>query len=117
MEDKVTNEEYQQGTDAIFIDREVDRIYSNPSKRELNVTLTAGEDRKVNISAAGYVDGEQVSVSAVVWNPYIDKANSLSDFGDEEYHDMICVEPGMLKNLPSLDQGKEAVFIQKITAL
>ena len=32
------------------------------------------------------------SRSAVVWNPWIDKSRRLADFGDEEYHQMVCVE-------------------------
>ncbi|HRR34028.1 MAG TPA: D-hexose-6-phosphate mutarotase [Kiritimatiellia bacterium] len=29
----------------------------------------------------------------VVWNPWIDKAHALSDFGDDEYTRMLCLEP------------------------
>ncbi|OQC33553.1 MAG: putative glucose-6-phosphate 1-epimerase [Verrucomicrobia bacterium ADurb.Bin070] len=29
----------------------------------------------------------------VVWNPWIDKARALSDFGDDEYARMLCLEP------------------------
>ena len=28
----------------------------------------------------------------MVWNPWIDKARWMADFGDEEYHGMVCVE-------------------------
>lgn len=34
----------------------------------------------------------------VVWNPWINKAKAMSDFGDEEYRIMICVEVGYVKN-------------------
>lgn len=43
--------------------------------------------------------GHQVSVTtnptfgdAVVWNPWVDKARRMADFGDDEYTGMVCVE-------------------------
>jgi D-hexose-6-phosphate mutarotase len=27
-----------------------------------------------------------------VWNPWIDKSIAMADFGDDEYHQMLCVE-------------------------
>jgi glucose-6-phosphate 1-epimerase len=33
------------------------------------------------------------SSSTVVWNPWIEKAARLADFGDEEWPHMVCVEP------------------------
>ena len=32
------------------------------------------------------------SQSTVVWNPWIDKAARMSDFGDDEYKRMVCIE-------------------------
>ena len=34
------------------------------------------------------------SASTVVWNPWVAKAKAMADFGDEEYHHMVCVESG-----------------------
>jgi len=30
----------------------------------------------------------------VIWNPWIEKAKEIPDFGDDEYPNMICVESG-----------------------
>ena len=32
------------------------------------------------------------SASTVVWNPWIDKAKAMSDFGDDEWPRMVCIE-------------------------
>ena len=32
------------------------------------------------------------SHTTVVWNPWIDRARALSDFGDDEWRNMVCVE-------------------------
>jgi glucose-6-phosphate 1-epimerase len=28
----------------------------------------------------------------VVWNPWVDKARAMPDFGDDEWPEMVCVE-------------------------
>ena len=38
------------------------------------------------------------SRSAVVWNPWIAKSKRMPDFGDKEYHKMICVETANARN-------------------
>lgn len=30
----------------------------------------------------------------VIWNPWIDQAREIADFGDDEYPNMVCVESG-----------------------
>ncbi|CAG8812728.1 18139_t:CDS:1, partial [Gigaspora rosea] len=40
-----------------------------------------------------------------VWNPWI-KARSISDFGDEEYKNMVCVEPGTVTEYIKLEADK-----------
>mmetsp|Transcript_37799 Transcript_37799/g.55676 ORF Transcript_37799/g.55676 Transcript_37799/m.55676 type:complete len:306 (+) Transcript_37799:73-990(+) len=118
VEDKVTGEDYVLNDDEpVFVEGEVDRIYSNPSKPDLEVIIGTGEGIKTGLKASASVDGTKTSVSAVVWNPFIEKAKALGDFADEQYHEMICVEPGILKNVPVLGAGKEAVFEQVITAM
>jgi D-hexose-6-phosphate mutarotase len=41
--------------------------------------------RRIDISKVG-------SRTTVVWNPWIEKAQQLDDFGDDEYLSMVCVE-------------------------
>lgn len=42
--------------------------------------------RVIVLAKAGFAD-------AVLWNPWVEKAASMGDFGDEEYREMVCVEP------------------------
>jgi glucose-6-phosphate 1-epimerase len=41
--------------------------------------------RRITIAKRG-------SRSTVVWNPWIAKARSMPDFGDDEWRGMVCVE-------------------------
>ncbi len=71
--------------DAIHFNSETDRPY-------LNTTATV-EIRDANLGRRILVEKEN-SASTIVWNPWIAKAQQLSDFGDEEYKQMVCVESG-----------------------
>lgn len=98
-EDKVENFARKNETaDAIVVSAEVDRVY-------LDTTATVGiEDR--NLGRKISVEKEN-SASTVVWNPWIAKARQMSDFGNEEYLKMICVESGNVgKNKMTLAPGK-----------
>lgn len=115
-EDKITGDTYIVGGEPIIIDREVDRIYQNPSKPVLDIVINAGGS-SVELQAKATVNGIETPVSVVVWNPFIEKAKGMSDFTDEQYHDMVCVEPGVLHDVSSLTEGVDAIFEQVITAL
>jgi glucose-6-phosphate 1-epimerase len=74
----------QQGEPTI--DGEVDRIYQDHSSP---VTITDG-NRRVRII------GEN-SRSTVLWNPHIEKAAQLSDLGNDEWPNFVCVETANIK--------------------
>ncbi len=60
-----------------------------------------GNNRKIGVARFG-------SASAVVWNPWIDKSRRMPDFGDEEYHGMLCVEAANVgKDIRTLPDGKK----------
>eukprot|EP00581_Thalassiosira_minuscula_P017531 CAMPEP_0183713324 /NCGR_PEP_ID=MMETSP0737-20130205/8198_1 /TAXON_ID=385413 /ORGANISM="Thalassiosira miniscula, Strain CCMP1093" /LENGTH=300 /DNA_ID=CAMNT_0025942091 /DNA_START=29 /DNA_END=931 /DNA_ORIENTATION=- len=119
VSDKVSGEEYTLGADPVTIPEIIiDRVYTPPKeKMDLSVTIAAGPSNNISLTASGEVDGTNVPVSGVVWNPHEEKANGMGDFGDDQYVDMICVEPGLLSDVPSLEGGKKASFTQVITCL
>lgn len=114
--DKITGETYVIGSNPIFIDRNVDRVYTPPAeKKVVELDIKTGGGTTARLKAFGTVDGKEVSTSCVVWNPYKENAEAMGDFNNEGYLDMICCEPGLLKDIPSLEGGKECVFTQVIT--
>lgn len=67
----------------ITIDREVDRVYQNtqaPCRLE-----DPGFGRSIIVE-------KENSSTTVVWNPWIDKSQAMSDFGDQEWTEMVCIE-------------------------
>ena len=101
--DKVANFAQKKETnDAIRIASEVDRIYLNTTQAlEIH---DASLKRKILVEKQG-------SVSTVVWNPWIIKAQQMPDFGNEEYRQMICVESGnVARNKVVLPPGRSCVL-------
>ena len=112
--DKVTKETpYVWTNDTITISSETDRVYSSDSGDEVQVEIGVGNGSVVQLSAKGTVDGKLVPVSCVVWNPHVEKAAGMSDFGNNQYHEMLCVEPGILGQ-HTLAPGKEATLTQVV---
>lgn len=69
--------------DRIKITCETDRIYLNTeSMVEIH---DAKLGRHIRVEKLG-------SQSTVLWNPWIEKSKRMPDFGDDEFHHMVCVE-------------------------
>ncbi|HBZ94547.1 MULTISPECIES: D-hexose-6-phosphate mutarotase [unclassified Pseudomonas] len=69
--------------DAPLFDAETDRIYLDTAAR-LSI-VDPGWRRRIHLDTRG-------SRSAVLWNPWIDKARRLSQFPDDAWQDMLCIE-------------------------
>ncbi|KAL7498348.1 hypothetical protein ACHAWT_009396 [Skeletonema menzelii] len=119
VDDKVSGETCTLGSDPVTIPEIIiDRVYTPPDgKIDLNLTIAAGADNLIELKATGDVDGTKVPVSGVVWNPHKIKAEAMGDFGSDQYNDMICVEPGLLNNVPKLEGGKISTFTQVMTSI
>ncbi|RYD47135.1 MAG: D-hexose-6-phosphate mutarotase [Verrucomicrobiaceae bacterium] len=83
--DKVKDAGALETADSIRITGETDRVYFDTTAAVEIIDPSLG--RRIFIEKSG-------SRSTVVWNPWIEKARSLDDFGDDEYLSMVCVEPG-----------------------
>jgi D-hexose-6-phosphate mutarotase len=88
--------------ESIQISRETDRIYLDTTAAvEIH---DPGLQRRIRIEKSG-------SLSTVVWNPWIEKSARMPDFGDDEFHKMVCVESGNVSdNRITLAPGKSATL-------
>ncbi len=67
----------------VRVTAETDRIYTGTSG-PIEI-IDSGWERTILVERTG-------SASAVVWNPWREKAGRMADFGNEEYGQMLCVE-------------------------
>jgi glucose-6-phosphate 1-epimerase len=66
----------------LVFEGETDRVYDSSAR----ITVTDPARRRRTI-----VD-KTSSRSTVVWNPWVDKARRMADFGDDEWPEMLCIE-------------------------
>ncbi|XP_033107419.1 putative glucose-6-phosphate 1-epimerase [Anneissia japonica] len=98
--DKVCeSQKFTEDRDQVAIKENYDRVYM--STPNMHVIKNAAGGHSVRMVKENFPD-------TVVWNPWIDKAKGMSDFGDEEYLNMLCVEPGHVSSPLTLTSG--AVF-------
>jgi glucose-6-phosphate 1-epimerase len=92
---------------------ETDHVYNPPSgKIVVDVTIGVGNENIMKLK----VDGKDEPVSCIIWNPYIEKAKGMSDFGDDQYNELICVELSILGRL-TLEGGRFAELSQVLEML
>lgn len=101
-------ERFTEQGDAITFESEVDKIYlSTPTKIAI---LDHEKKRTFVIRKDGLPD-------AVVWNPWDKKAKAMTDFGDEEYKHMLCVEAAAVEKCITLKPGEEWRGRQELSAV
>lgn len=98
---------FPETNDAITIRSETDRIYYETGNQHIVETGNAN-NRKITIKKENFPD-------TVVWNPWIAKSKAMSDFGDEEYKEMICVEVGYVYKRCNLNANKSISMSQELT--
>jgi glucose-6-phosphate 1-epimerase len=95
-----------QNVAVLTINQETDRIYcDSPNSVEL---IDESSRRKIRVEKSG-------GLSTVVWNPWVEKSKRLADFGDDEYHKMVCIESGnVAENRISLPPGQSSALKLKL---
>jgi len=96
----------QQG--ELIFEGETDRIYLDlPSSLSLR---DPGLKRRINLTTSG-------SRSAVLWNPWIAKAQRLSQFADDAWQRMLCIETAnVMADIVELAPGASHTLAVSITA-
>jgi len=88
--------------EAVTFSGETDRLYLDTSS-VLSLEDPAALSRIVFAKAG--------SLSSVVWNPWITKAAALTDLGDEEWREFVCVEQvNASRNAVTLPAGEVHLF-------
>lgn len=94
----------QQAEAEITFDAELDRIYSHTAGQ---FVLQQGNEQSIRIASS--------AKSAVIWNPWVDKAKRMADVADEAWRDFICIECGQIASATqSLNAGDSIQFELKI---
>lgn len=89
------------------IDREIDRVFC-PAPGGVTIS-DPGYRRTIRVEKCG-------SRSTVVWNPWIAKSRAMPDFGDNEFHRMLCVEcANIFADARQVLPGEMTVMTQKIS--
>lgn len=91
-------ERFTEQGDALTFETEVDRVYIG-SPHIIGV-FDHEKRRTFLIRKEGLPD-------AVVWNPWEKKAKAISDMGDEEYRQTICVDGAAIEKPITLKPGEE----------
>jgi D-hexose-6-phosphate mutarotase len=96
-------------SEHLKISREADRIYLDTTAPVEIHDSRLG--RRIRIEKSG-------SLSTVIWNPWVDKAQQMPDFGGEEYQTMVCVESGnVAENRLTLPAGKSSTLQVEFSTL
>jgi glucose-6-phosphate 1-epimerase len=91
--------------DDIAFNKEVDRIYKSSPKE----IVLSDRNRVITLASTG-------SKSTVIWNPWIKKSKQLSQFADNEYQSMVCIETAnAAEDFISLKPGEERSLTLTIT--
>lgn len=82
----------------------VDKTDSNRKKTQQGPIVIASETDRIYLKTTGAIDlddqslGRRIEVAkensftTVIWNPWVEKAKALSDLGDDEWVQMLCIE-------------------------
>jgi len=96
---------------AVAITGEVDRVYE-----DMNPTVPVSIISTENNNTPQLSITREMLNTVTLWNPWVEKAKGMSDFDDEEYKVMVCVESGAVSNFQSLEAGDSWVGSQTIKA-
>jgi len=99
-------QEAQEERDTVTVHEFTDRVYADTPDR----LVVVHADGALAITKSGFPD-------AVVWNPWAEGAQSMGDFGDAEYHEMLCVEAGAVCKRVFLGPSERWTASQTLTQL
>ncbi|RLN48277.1 hypothetical protein BBJ28_00000805 [Nothophytophthora sp. Chile5] len=117
--DKVAASEKTEDRALLSFAQETDSVYANaPSPVVVRMKRADGREQVVTIEKSAFIKSGASQTAqdsdVVVWNPWVDKAKAMGDFGDDEYPTMLCVEPGRVSEQQKLAAGQTFTLQQAI---
>lgn len=94
--------------DEVKIAEFTDRVYRN-TPQEHTISNVAG-GKSIKLQKNNFPD-------TVVWNPWTENAKQMSDFGDDEWKNMICVEAGYVSESVIVEPLKNFIASQTLAIL
>lgn len=92
--------------DPLRIESETDRVYLKPEK-----VVRIRDESLQRVIAVSSPHSE----SCVIWNPWIEKARSMSDFSDNAYKTMVCVESThAMEDARTVEPGQTVELVQTV---
>jgi len=105
---------------SVNIAQETDRVYQTGANE---ITLLEGGAERVKVEYTACTvnrDGSDEALphpDCVLWNPWVQKSQAMADFGDREFQEMVCLEPGIVSAFYSLAPGQAFLLEQTIRPL
>ena len=99
-----------------FFDKNKDSARVSQTQNEVKITSATDKIFQNVIGPHALLDPNKNRVivihkenfpDTVVWNPWVEGAKKMSDFGDDEFAHMVCVEPGFVSNRVCLEPFRE----------
>ncbi|KAK6137326.1 hypothetical protein DH2020_028930 [Rehmannia glutinosa] len=98
LDNLCNRERFTEQGDALTFESEVDRVYLSSS--DAVAVFDHEKKRTFVIRKDGLPD-------VVVWNPWEKKSKAITDFGDDEYKHMLCVDAAAIEKPITLKPGEE----------
>ncbi|KAK2158820.1 hypothetical protein LSH36_163g02039 [Paralvinella palmiformis] len=105
--DKVRGGEmFTENGELVTVSENIDRIYQDTPSEHILKQVAGG---------CSIVITKTELPDTVVWNPWKENAASMSDFGDDEYPQMLCVEAGFVAKQKVLASDEKYMGSQRLT--
>lgn len=119
--DKVSKTNKTENRYSFGLTSQTDSVYSNAPDKVLALLRGVNFDQTVTVEKAGSINGSSnttaTKTDVVVWNPWSDRAKTMDDFGDEEYLNMVAIEPGRVSEKQVLPAGETYTLHQTISVM
>lgn len=107
LEENEENRIKEEGDEMVMIKEETDRIYMDVEGDIVLKDKNKAKCPQITVKRTGFAD-------AVLWNPWTAKSKRMSDFGDEEFEDMVCIEPGSVAKAVVINAGESKLYSQTL---